>query len=381
MDARPHERHRQGAFRLDVLTSRPGGLPPPLRLPLLVLGFAGLVVGIGAGLARFGLGVPAIAAQAAGAHGPLMIGGFFGVVIALERAVAIGRGWAYAAPLLAGLGGLAAIAGELAAASLLMLAGSVALTAASLDIVRRQRALFTFTIAAGAGCWTIGNLLWMLGTPVYGVVLWWLSFPILTIAGERLELSRFMPKSRWASRVFAGLLAALIVALFGGSSGWAHSLYAAALVTLAAWLVKQDIARRTVRGSGLTRYIAVCLLSGYAWLAAGGLIGLVAGGFVPATRGYDAAVHALALGFVFSMVFGHAPIIVPSVMRVALPYRWWFYLPLALLHVSLAIRVAGDAAASHALRSAGGALGALALAAFVVAMLTAVVRARMDGKR
>ena len=44
MDARPHERHREGAFRLDPLT-------PRWRLPLLALGFAGLLVGVGAGLA------------------------------------------------------------------------------------------------------------------------------------------------------------------------------------------------------------------------------------------------------------------------------------------------------------------------------------------
>ncbi len=77
------------------------GLPPAARVPLLILGFVGLVVGAGAGLARLGYVVPDLAAAAAALHGPLMICGFFGVVIALERAVAIGRLWAYAGPLLA----------------------------------------------------------------------------------------------------------------------------------------------------------------------------------------------------------------------------------------------------------------------------------------
>jgi hypothetical protein len=45
------------------VTSRArGGLPVPARIPLLVLGFASLVVGIGAGLARLGVEVPDIAA-------------------------------------------------------------------------------------------------------------------------------------------------------------------------------------------------------------------------------------------------------------------------------------------------------------------------------
>jgi hypothetical protein len=207
---------------------------------------------------------------------------------------------------------------------------------------------------------------------VHELVPWWLSFLVLTIAGERLELSRFMPPSRCAQWIFAGILTAFVVALPGGSATWAQSLYAGALVLLAGWLVKQDIARRTIRGTGLTRYIAIALLAGYAWLAVAGVLALAAGGFVPGTRAYDASVHALALGFVFSMVFGHAPIIVPSVMRVALPYRPWFYVPLAVLHGSLAIRLAGDLTALPVLRSAGGVLGALALAAFIASMLVAV---------
>src|SRR6266542_7123798 len=91
-----------------------GDLRPLQRVPLLVLGFAGLFVGAGAGLARLGWSVPVAVAAAAALHGPLMICGFFGVVIALERAVAIGRLWAYAGSLLAGIGTVAALAGAMA---------------------------------------------------------------------------------------------------------------------------------------------------------------------------------------------------------------------------------------------------------------------------
>ena len=91
---------------------------PLARLPLLVLGFVSLATGVGAGLARLGVSVPDVAAAAAASHGPLMVGGFFGVVISLERAVAIGRPWAYLAPLLAArtrAGGHIALAGILEA--------------------------------------------------------------------------------------------------------------------------------------------------------------------------------------------------------------------------------------------------------------------------
>ena len=52
--------------------------------------------------------------------------------------------------------------------------------------------------------------------------------------------------------------------------------------------------------------------------------------------------------FVFAMVFGHAPIIFPAVLRVTVPYHPVFYAPLVLLQASLALRVAGDAAGAGA---------------------------------
>ena len=169
--------------------------------------------------------------------------------------------------------------------------------------------------------------------------------------------------------------------LAASGAPWGALLFAAALLALSAWLLRQDIARRTVRGRALTRFIAVCLLAGYAWLAIGSLVALAAGGFAPGTRSYDAALHALTLGFVFSMVFGHAPIILPAVLRVTLPYHPSFYLPLALLHASVAIRLIGDAGAGYGWTKAGGLLNAASLAVFIATMLTAVVRGKRSRTR
>ncbi len=66
-------------------------LPPAARLPLLFFGMISLLAGVTAGLARLGWAVPPLAASAAGWHGALMIPAFFGTVIGLERAVAIGK--------------------------------------------------------------------------------------------------------------------------------------------------------------------------------------------------------------------------------------------------------------------------------------------------
>lgn len=336
-------------------------------MPLLLLGFVALLAGTAAGLVRLGWALPDAAGAIAALHGPLMICGFFGVVISLERAVALARLWAYGAPLCAGLGTLTLLGGLQRAAPWFYVAGGVVLGAASLVIVRRQRALFTCTLALGALAWLAGSTRWALGFAVHEVVPWWLAFLVLTIAGERLELSRFRPPSAAATRVFAGLLVACIAGLAGGTHGmrWGGALFALSLLGLALWLLRQDVARRTVRSKGLTRFIAVALLSGYFWLAVAGAVALASGGFHPGSAAYDAALHALLLGFVFSMVFGHAPIILPAVLRVNLPYHPSFYARLALLHASLLVRLGGDAFGSFDSLRSGGMLHALALLGFI----------------
>ena len=198
---------------------------------------------------------------------------------------------------------------------------------------------------------------------------------MLTIAGERLELSRLLPPSSAAQRVFAAILAVFAVALAASGTPSGVRLFGAALLALAVWLARQDVARRTVRGTGLTRYVAVCLLSGYAWLACAGVL-LLFGDATPGGAQRDAALHALALGFVFAMVFGHAPIIVPAVLRARLPYHPFFYVPLVLLHASLAARVAADLVAVPPFARAPAVANALVLALFVLTMATSVLRAR-----
>ena len=247
--------------------------------------------------------------------------------------------------------------------------------AASISVALRQRELFMLTLVLGAAAWTGGNLLWLAGFPVYTIVPWWIAFLVLTIAGERLELSRLLPPSALAKRIFFAIVLLLLagVALSSVYREAGTLTLGAALLALALWLLCQDIARRTVKGRGLTRFIAVCLLSGYAWLAAGGTVMLVGGLGFGGTI-YDAALHAVMLGFVFSMVFGHAPIILPAVLRVAVPYHPYFYVPLALLHGSLLVRFAADIAMQPQWRAWAGAFNAIALLAFLLGTLTAILR-------
>jgi hypothetical protein len=118
--------------------------------------------------------------------------------------------------------------------------------------------------------------------------------------------------------------------------------------------------------------MAAALLTGYAWLAVAG--GLWAGaGQMTDGGAYDAELHAIFLGFVMSMVFAHAPVIVPSVLGRPLPFRGYLYVPLVLLHVSLILRLAGgDWAGSTVAWQWGGSLNETAILLFL-AMAAALV--------
>lgn len=335
------------------------------RLPLLAGALPALAAGLWGALALLGLDVPLPRASFARRHGALMALGFLGTLISLERAVALGRPWAYAAPALAGAGGLAAALGLTLPGKFLLTAAGGWLIAIYVAVLGRRTGRDLAVQLSGAVAWYAGALLWLGGRSVSEIVPWLAAFLILTIAGERLELARVAFLGRRASD---GLLvaAALVGAGAAVSTAWPDPgwrLTGLGMVALAVWLAVHDVARGTVRGTGLPRFAAACLLTGYAWLAVAGTIWLAAGR--PGSGGLnDAALHAVFLGFVMSMVFGHAPVILPAVLRVRLPYHPVLYAPLALLHVSLLVRVAGDLAGSAAARTIGGVLGEASLLLF-----------------
>lgn len=352
-------------------------VPPAARLPLLVVGMLCLVAGVFAGLARHAIAVPDVAAGAAGLHGALMIAAFFGTVIGLERAVALGAAHWYLAPAASGLGGLAVLAGQPAAGALSCLAGSAVFVAGSVQVVRTLPALFTATLAAGAVALMAGNALWLVRGHALPAVPLWLGFLVLTIAGERLELTRMLPPRPAARRVFVALLAALVVAIVPAVVGDDARPFAAVLLGIALWLLRHDIARRNLGQRGLPRFVAVCLLSGYVMLAAGGALG-AAGAFAPGHAWRDAALHAVLLGFVFAMVIGHAPIVFPAVMRVRIPYHAVFYLPLVVLQASLLLRIGGGLAGVVEWQRIGAIGNAVALAVLIATLLARVAAGRRD---
>lgn len=353
------------------------------RLALASLVAACLVAGLTGGLLRLGVILPWAtgdwAGHAAAAHGALMIPAFFATVIGIERAVAVKRRWAFAAPVASALAGLCLAAGRPGAGGVLALGASLVFVAVNAQVVRRQAETHTWLLLGGAASLVAGNLVHLAGAGAEAALGSWFAFLVVTIAAERLEMTRMMRRRPGAQGALLGILAMLLAApvlmLWSPLDGGV--VFGAALFLLACWLAAFDIARRTVRAQGLSRYMAACLLAGYAWLGAGGLAWAAASAGWPSR---DLALHGLGLGFVFSMVLGHAPVILPAIARVKLAFHPVYYLPLAVLHLSLLWRF-GPGGSDLAQRGLAGRWNAVALLLFAAVLALSAWRWRASHRQ
>ena len=148
-------------------------------------------------------------------------------------------------PLLSALGGLLLIVGlSWTWAGRLLTLASLGLVVLFVLIVRRHATIYTWTMAAGSVAWLVGNVLGLMGRPLYTVAPWWVAFLVLTIAGERLELSRVLRPSRRVIGLFAGAVGGVLAGEV--LSVWVYDagvrLAGLGLVLLAAWLLRFDLA-------------------------------------------------------------------------------------------------------------------------------------------
>jgi len=356
----------------------------PFQVLLLIPAILLMLYGLWAGLQRMGWALPQLQTGLAALHGPLMIAGFLGTLLSLERAVALRIRLFYLAPLGSAIGMALVLMGVNGAMGVVLITlGSALMFVMMAYIVRQQTVPFTILLATGSAMWLVGNLIWLAGLGIANAVLWWSGFLILTIVGERLELSRVLHVPRRAQIIFwtgIALFGAGVVldtperlvlpdaTLFLGSR-----LTGLGMLVLAIWLARYDIARRNMRQTGLTRFIAICLMLGYVWLGIGGFLRLFDSG-AQAGMYYDALLHTIFVGFVFGMIFAHAPIILPSILMRPLPYAPIQYIALLLLQVGLILRVAGDLMLDLNMRQWGGMLNAIAITLYFAVTLFLLVR-------
>ncbi len=337
---------------------------------------ASLLIGLDAALMLLGVWTPVRSDRWADAHGILMTLGFVGALVALERAVALGRLHGYLGPLGFAVGALLHLSADtFKAGQVLLLIGALGLVATYVPLWQRQRDDSVLVQVVSAVFAVGAAVLWLGDVEAHQLIPWLSAFLVLTIVGERLELARLGMPARAASSLLLlsfALCASVVAALLWPEIGM--RLVGATFLGLTAWLAMYDVARRTVRSPGLPRFMACCLLSAQVWLGVAGAVLLLAG---PVAEGapYDAVVHAVFLGYTMSMIFAHAPVILPAVTRVRLPYHRGMYVAWVLLQLSLLIRLGiGDLAGFKLGWEVGGVGNVLAVLAFLLVTVGTAMR-------
>ena len=351
---------------------------------------AAALSGLDAALLRLGALAPVRSEPLAAAHGVLMVYGFLGTAIMLERAVALrsggrpGDAWGYAAPAASGVGTVLLLTQVLGLGpDGRLLPGAAWVVATGLLVAvygavwRRQPSFAVLVQALGALAGLGGAALWARGLEAAAIVPWWAALLVLTIVGERLELARlaFLAPGTEA-RVLAescAVLVALVATLVDPAVG--YPLLGLVLGILVLDVASHDVARHTIRTTGVTRLMAACMLAGYGWALVAALVWVVGG---PALAGfpYDTVVHALTIGFALSMVVAHAPVIVPAIARRPLPYHPVLWVAAGLLHLGLLVRVLAGAREAEGLWRWGGTVGVVAVLVLVGTVVAQLVTGR-----
>ena len=329
-----------------------------------------LLTGLDAALMLAGLPRPVTASHLPGVHPMVMVLGFLGTVISLERAQALRRPWGYLAPLLLGAGGISLAVGQLLLGRLLLLDGVVLLVVVYGALWRRAPLPQVSAQLAGAVLAACAALLW-LRIQISATTGMLAGFVVLTIAAERVELAALAlgrAAGRILSGVSVGVLAAGVASILWPAVGL--RLLGLTLALTAGWLLRDDVGRRLIRSEGLRRYNAAALIAGYCWLALAGLVWMI--GAAPGEATYDIVIHATFVGFGVSMVMAHAPIVLPTVIGRPLPYRPLLWLPLGLLHLAMLLRACG-AVVNHRLWQVGVAITAAAMMLFLLTAVGVVI--------
>jgi hypothetical protein len=352
-----------------------------LRAPLLLAGVS-MLAGLDAALVLIGVPAPITTDRLPDVHGMVMALGFVGTLVCLERAVALARPLGYLAPALLGVGSVLLLAPlPLSVGRTALVLGMLGMCGLYVPLWRRQRDDAVLVQALGAVLGLGAASMWLGGLAVAPMLPWLAGFLVLTIAGERLELARLAMGT--AAGPTLVLLATVVLAATVASLLWpvaGYPLLGLALTTLTGWLLYHDVARRTVRTTGLTRFTAAGMLAGYFWLLVAGGTWMLHGEALEGGA-YDVVVHATFLGFTLSMIMAHGPVILPAVLRRALPYRTVLWTPLVLLHASLVLRLwLGDALHVEVAWQVGGTLNVAALLLFFgLAAWLVLANARQQG--
>jgi hypothetical protein len=331
-----------------------------------------LIGGLLAGLQRIGWTLPVSAFSAS--HGSIMVGGFLGTLITLEKVIPLRKPILYVIPIVSAASVLFFFLGLPFYSIVALLSASAGLSIVFFIYWFRERSLIYAIMFAGACCWLTGNAL-LLKTNFYPTAIpWWMAFILLIITAERLELMKFLPVTKNQKVFFVLALLTFLAGCVWSFHGAGSYVAAIALVIASIWLMRHDVVAINLKKTALSRYVGVALLSGYFSLL---ICGLLFPMLARQPLGYDALIHCFFIGFAFSMIFAHGPIILPGVLGLsAKPYHPVLYLWLILLHGSWGIRAIADLALDMQTRKYSGLVSAIAIVGYLLSMVTLTIRSQ-----
>ena len=347
-----------------------------LRLPFVFLAMLCMLVGLWTGLNRIGWSIYAMPAIVH--HGAIMVGGFLGSLIALEKIIPLKTKALYIIPALSGASVILFLLQNDVVAFATLITASAGLCFVFLYYLVTQKQFIYLLMFAGSIGWLAGNIV-LLSQRFYPAAFpWWAAFVLFIISAERLELMKFLPVSKKQKALFSVLLFLFPVGIILSFHNFGNIVCGVALVGIAVWLLRFDLIGVTLRKSGLPQYVAVALTAGYVALLINGLLLIT---FASKTMGYDAVVHTFFVGFVFSMIFAHGPIILPGVLGItAKPFHRIVYLWLFLLHASWLLRCIADALLYFEWRKASGWITAVAIVGYFISMAILTARSHRHAK-
>ena len=342
------------------------------RLPFVLLAFSSLLIGLWSGLNRMGWDLNL--ARVSMHHGAIMVGGFLGTLISLEKVIPLKKKFLFLIPVMSGSSVVLFFAGWPQLSCTLLVAAACGLSAVFVYYLIRQNILIYLIMASGGLCWLTGNLL-LVTKEFYPLSFpWWLGFALLIITAERLELMKFLPVKKAMKHLLLFFLASYLCGVLLSFHGIGKQISGLSLIAISLWLLRNDIIAISIRKDGLARFVATSLLAGYIAMMLTGVLFLTINSHA---LGYDALVHTFFLGFVFSMIFAHGPIILPGVLGISLkPYHPILYAWLIILHMSWILRITADILLAFQIRNISGILTSIAVLGYFATIVMIIITGR-----
>jgi hypothetical protein len=346
------------------------------RVPFLLLAILCLVAGLLSGLSRIGWNIGSFPGTSS--HGALMVGSFLGTLISLEKIIPLKKKWLYLIPGINASSILLFLINQSRAATAILTATSLSLSIVFGFYFLRHRSTVYLMMLVGAVCWLIGNI-FLFTDSFYPLAFpWWVAFILLIIVAERIELMKLLPVSGNQKAYLAAFLVAFIVGILFSFHGWGSILCGSSLMLISIWLLRHDVISVNMKKTKLPKFVATALLIGYVALFLTGFFFIA---LSDQWLTYDAIVHTFFIGFTFSMIFAHGPIILPGVLGISkTPFGRILYVWLFVLHASWIMRTFADVAIDLEIRKFSGLISAAAIVGYFATVAFLMISNRQHAK-